>query len=140
MCFWGHQLSNISDLLGFVEHFSQDLSTAVIVQVVILDKGKAIDIDDVALATNSKKIKPTDRLAKARRDSSGNSLLFCGQVCDVSDFLSVGVSSNNTINNWRLSCFSVTEGRSNSIGLDIFKVVCVHKLLIDIRPCGSWLR
>lgn len=96
-----------------------------IVGLVALDETPTVDVNDHASATAlaSQQIETADSLAEGFHDISCIPFFVRRELGDESGFLSIRISPDETIYDWRLSGFGVSKIRPDGIYLDILGYV-----------------
>lgn len=110
-------------------------SKLTIVGLVALDETPSVNVNDHASATAlaSQQIETADSLTESFHDVFGVPFFVRRELGDKSSFLSIGVSPDETIYNWRFSGFGVGEIRPDSVDLDILGYVVSISLFSCFR-------
>lgn len=111
-------------LAGDVTNCGKNLGSLVVVRLVTLDEGPAVDVNHHTTAVVTQEVKATHTLSESFHDVLSVRFLLWGQLGDESRLLSVGVALDETVDDRRLAGLGMRELGTDRVHLDVLGCHC----------------
>lgn len=121
------------------EHLAKNPCAGIVVGIVIFHEAPSINVNDIAFAFGSQKIKPTDGLSESCAYPGCHGRFILGKLGDKSDFFSVLIPADQSIDDGRLPGLCMAVFRTNGVCFHVLGVIDIHELLVDITALHSRL-